>query len=203
MKIFSLGRKITGTDIKNYFEGKFLLWCEYHAPNSAKDPPSNYQDLLRKRGTDFEKAWMQKHYPYLQEVRVETTEEMMATLKKGEAALYHLQLVCFEKRLLGIPDLFIRKEGKSGLGDFHYEIIEVKSAKNIKRKHVMQACFYSYILGLVQGVFPSAFTLINCEGKALQYPYEECCGELLQALTEIEAIQEGKIIEPSLNTAYP
>ncbi len=192
---------ITGSAVKDYFDSKFLLWCMYHAPLSERDPKSEYADLLGVRGKEFEAQLIQRVYPGLKPVKIETTEEILAELKKGAEVIDNLPLVY--KDFVGIPDLLVREEGKSDLGSFHYVVKEIKSAKNIRKKHVMQAAFYTFILGKIQGLAPERFFLLNREGKEACYEFNKCREELLSALEDIREIIKGKNIEPAINTSYP
>ena len=58
--------------------------------------------------------------------------------------------------LLGIPDLMRRVDGPSELGDFHYEIGDVKSSGRMRGDQILQVVFYARILEAVQGRLPDS-----------------------------------------------
>jgi predicted RecB family nuclease len=62
---------------------------------------------------------------------------------------------------LGRPDLLVRTEGASGLGNWHYRPLDVKSAHELKPVHRIQLVFYSLLLKAIQGVMPETAGIIN------------------------------------------
>ena len=202
MKLTELYKhSITGSAIRDYFKSKFLLWCNHHAPLSEKDPESEYMKLLEARGRKFETYVIEKDYPGLKKIEVKDTEEILPLLREGEDAIDNITLAYHD--LLGIPDLLVKNKGKSKLGDFHYIVKEIKSAKTIKKYHVMQAIFYNFILGKLQGLTPENVFLINGEEKETAYDYKDYEPELLEALEDIKKIIKGKKIEPVIGAPYP
>lgn len=195
--------KITGTTVKDYFEGKFLLWCKYHAPEKEKDPESEYMNLLARIGSKHEETVIRKHFPGLKRLEVHTTDQVLNELKKREKAFTNLPIFSILEEFMGLPDLLVRKNGKSKLGNFYYIVKEIKSAKNLRKGHIMQAAFYNYVLGQLQGFTPEEFYLINREDEEFVYSYHQYEKELSDALEDIKEIINGKKILPSINTKYP
>jgi uncharacterized protein len=78
---------------------------------------------------------------------------------------------------------------------------EVKSAKHIKREHVLQTAFYNYVLGKVQGFTPETFYVINRDKKEFEFVYQKYHDELMAVLSEIRAIFSGKPVTPTAKAA--
>jgi uncharacterized protein len=181
--------KITGTTVKNYFEGKFLLWCNYHAPEKEQDPESEYMNLLANIGIKHEETIIKKHFPSLKRLKIYNTEQILKELKKGAKAFTNIPIFSILENYMGLPDLLVKKQGKSKLGDFHYIVKEIKSAKNLKKCHIMQTAFYNYVIGQLQGVTPKEFYLINKEDEEFAYDYSHYKHQLMEALEEIKRLQ--------------
>jgi len=195
--------KITGTTVKDYFEGKFLLWCKYHAPEKEQDPKSEYMDLLADIGKKHEGKVIKKHFPGLKRLEVYTTDQVLNELKKGGKAFTNLPVFSILEQFFGFPDLLVKKKGESKLGDFHYVVKEIKSAKNLRKGHIMQTAFYNYVLGQLQGYAPEEFYLINRDDEEFAFDYSHYKHQLMEALDEIKEIIVGKKILPAIGTGYP
>ncbi len=98
--------------------------------------------------------------------------------------------------LLGTPDLMRRIEGRSKLGGYHYEILDVKSSRELKNSQKMQVVFYAYLLEAVQGVFPEYSWIINGLGQYLKVNNRENLEIMLAKLKELQAIALGAKIPP-------
>ncbi len=61
----------------------------------------------------------------------------------------------------GKPDFLVKVDGKSSLGDFHYEPIDVKLSPEPKTKHITQVLTYCYLLEKNQGFLPARFHIVN------------------------------------------
>lgn len=83
----------------------------------------------------------------------------------------------------------------SRFGSYHYRVVEIKLARNLKREHRLQGAFYHHLLGRIQGHTPPTFSLVNADGDETLYAYDE--PELLAALDEIRAIRAGKRVDPA------
>src|SRR3989339_1779340 len=69
----------------------------------------------------------------------------------------------------GRPDLLKKVAGKSTLGDYYYQPIEIKSTKEIKTEQKYQLVFYGLVLKQVQGLFPNEASIINKEKQAVLF----------------------------------
>ena len=86
----------------------------------------------------------------------EATREAM---ERGVAYIYQGTLMHGD--WLGRPDLLVRTEGASAVGNWHYRPLDVKSAHELKPVHRSQLVFYSLLLKEVQGVMPETAGIIN------------------------------------------
>lgn len=129
----------------------------------AEESASNR--LLQEKGFKHEAAYLQKlkdegkhvveipKEPKLHQ-RVEMTRQ---ALQSGADVVY--QGVLFRDNWRGDADFLIRVDMPSTLGDFSYEVLDTKLARNGEPKHVVQLCVYTDLLADVQGVRPKQMHL--------------------------------------------
>lgn len=90
---------------------------------------------------------------------VNTIDATKEKLLKGYDYIYQSHLEY--KFWRGKPDFLVKVEGKSSLGDFHYEPIDVKLSPEPKTKHITQVLTYCYLLEKNQGFLPTKFHIVN------------------------------------------
>lgn|SRR3989338_1794932 len=198
---------ITGNIVFSYNVSPYIVYCEFFAPHNEKDKISEFQKLLFEQGKEHELNVYDKMFDGVRPIVYETEEEgflfALDEFFKGAKIISNSPLFYFAEGLKGRPDLLEKRKGGSVFGNHHYVVYEIKSAKNIKKKHVMQACFYNYVIGKIQGYIPEHFYLINREMKEYKYSYGEYKDELLKQITEIKEIINGKKISPIYNVEWP
>ena len=60
----------------------------------------------------------------------------------------------------GRADFLVRVDKPSLLGPFSYEVVETKLAKSARVRAILQLCFYSELLGDIQGVQPDSMHVV-------------------------------------------
>lgn len=93
---------------------------------------------------------------------VEATKEAMV----GGAALIY-QAPFFESGWQGRVDFLRRIPGESAFGDYAYEVLDTKLARQVKPHFVHQLCLYSHLLGVVQGVEPKYAHVVLGNGTSV------------------------------------
>lgn len=88
------------------------------------------------------------------------TEQTAAAMRAGHRILYQAPLALGP--WTGIADFLVRRdhaaaEPGSGLGDFHYEVVDTKLAQEARGSAVLQLCVYSEALGTLQQRVPDRF----------------------------------------------
>lgn len=197
---------ITASMVLKYCISPFLVWCDAFAPPEERDAESEYRHLLFKRGAKHEDAVLDTMFPGAVEVPLVSFEkgfrEVLEECKKGAGVLAQAPLFFLEEDLFGIPDVLERSDSHDSVfGDYHYVVKEIKSAKHIKREYVMQAAFYNYLLGRIQGFTPPKFYLINREEEVSAYQYEKVEEELRMVLDGVREVLEGKDVSPTAKAA--
>lgn len=95
------------------------------------------------------------------EAGVTATREAM---QDGAALIYQAPL--FDGRRRGIADFLRRIPGESTFGQYAYEVVDVKLARQVKPHFVHQLCLYSELLGEMQGVVPEHAHVILGDGES-------------------------------------
>jgi predicted RecB family nuclease len=117
-------------------------------------------DLLRKLGEEHEQRHLAKlRQDGLQIVEidhnvrwVEGAAETAKAMQVGADVIY--QAVFLDTNWGGRPDFLTKVSSPSALGDWAYEVVETKLARSTKAAALVQLCFYSDMLSLLQGVNP-------------------------------------------------
>jgi len=123
---------------------------KYHDPNA---------DVLRERGLEFEKAYLN----YLKENGFIITvpsdenaengyERTVSDMQKGVDFIYQARLEM--DAWGGTADFLKRVDQPSSLGNWSYEVIDTKLARETKAGAILQLCLYSQLIEHIQGVLP-------------------------------------------------
>lgn len=91
----------------------------------------------------------------------------------------------------GRPDLLMRQEGASRLGNWHYAPVEIKSAHELKPAHRLQLVFYSFLLERIQGVFPERAAMVNRDQEWHWFEPKASVADFEDVLAKLEAIRAG------------
>jgi len=163
-KKFSAGRH---PDQNDFHAGKMFLllqdpfgmWCNYHAPKEeAVEEPNLYENMRGKTDRTTRDVWIKEHCKNIVAVSgISDEERFKATLKAmAEGADGIIGAVLWDLRgkpgLCGSVNLLYRvNEGKSVFGDYHYKIIQLKRAGELKEHYIMQTAVMNSILCDIQG----------------------------------------------------
>ena len=210
--------RISGSDVSLFCKSPFSLFCKNFVDYSERDPPDFAQALLTDYGHSHEDKLMRERYPGRNRpkggarprpagrrrrgrgdpargdgARIRGFERTLQTMREGAESLLEPQLCFLSGGMHGSPDVLERRPGESDFGDYYYIIKEIKSARKIKRKHVMQAAFYNMMLGEIQGHFPDEFYLLNAAGEEVPFKYDEYRSDITDIINEIVRIKGGRM----------
>ncbi len=137
-----------------------VLDLQSFSEKMEKAEESANNKLLQKKGFEHEAAYLAKlrqegkriveipKEPKLPE-RVEMTRQ---ALQSGADVVY--QGVLFKYNWRGDADFLLKVDLPSALGDFSYEVLDTKLARNAEPKHIVQLSVYNDLLADLQGVRP-------------------------------------------------
>ncbi|OLS16532.1 MAG: hypothetical protein HeimC3_53740 [Candidatus Heimdallarchaeota archaeon LC_3] len=198
-------QKFTGTTIKDHVKSPMITYCDAFVPDEKKDPITIFSKYITNRGIQHEKNVIQDLFPNsLIKPDLDQKEGFLLAINKMSQGLESLAGFPFyyvPNQFFGYLDVIRINNSKSSIfGDFFYEIIEIKSANNIKTPHKLQGAFYNRIIGLIQDYIPEKFFIINGKSEESEYSYSEYSDKLDDIIEEISEIWKGTII-PEANFA--
>jgi predicted RecB family nuclease len=89
-----------------------------------------------------------------EEPPIKRFQDVLNEMANGQVAFANEILFYLPEGYACEVDLLERDDGHESLfGDFHYRVVEVKNALNVKEEHKMQATFCNHVLGKIQDTF--------------------------------------------------
>ena len=201
--------ELIATDVAMYLRSPFQLYCKYFGDPSERDPiPDQYLEKLAEIGKKHEVDINKELFPDTIPVSFDTPEEgfraVIESMKGGTLVFLGAPLYYKPDGMYGVIDQLVKVDGKSVFGNYHYIIKEIKSAKNIKTPHILQAAFYNYIIGKIQGNIPDTFYIINMDGVEMPFAFADYKEILFQAVQRVVEIRKGVMPSPTFGSCgYP
>lgn len=178
----------------------FGLWCNFHAPKEAAvEEPNLYEHLRGKTDKSNRDAWIYAHCPKVTVINGSSESEKfkrtLEAMARGEDGI--IGGVLWDLRrprgLYGSVNLLFKvNEGKSVFGEYHYKIVQLKRAGELKEHYSMQTALLNNILAEIQGYnHGSALFILKEREQNL-----DCVGILPRALEYVAQwhdIRENKL----------
>ena len=192
---------ITATDVERYVFSPISFWCQHHAPEDQRESANAYQQHIFEVGREHQTSVVSESYPGAIEKRFVNEDDGFAMtlelMSRGELYVKNMPLVSRPKGIEGRPDLLVKSDsGESDFGNYGYNVVEIKSARNIQLAHKLQGAMYNRLVGLVQGKEPSEFYIVNRDGDVLTVPMSEVSDELDRVLDRMRSIIDGEVVDP-------
>ncbi|EMP57032.1 hypothetical protein MSNKSG1_02374 [Marinobacter santoriniensis NKSG1] len=163
MKFTDENFQLTATDLVAHSACDHLMGLEKRVALGELSKPDHYDpllDILRERGQRHENAYLE----YLKESGfvvtsidgVEVDDQSVGRTLEAMKAGQHViaQAALRSDGWSGRADFLLRVEKPSALGDWSYEVIDTKLARETKGGTVLQLCLYADLLSRVQKVDP-------------------------------------------------
>ncbi|MBI4738829.1 TM0106 family RecB-like putative nuclease [Candidatus Woesearchaeota archaeon] len=198
---------IHARDVYTYTKSPFMVFCNHFAEAKERDPKNDYQELLFERGYLHEERIVKQKYPEFVEMvytdDIEGFKRVLSLMDDGTKAIHNAPLFFLPDGLVGKIDVLVRQSSRQSVfGPYHYTVKEIKLAKNIKEHHILQAAFYNFLLGKIQGMLPDKFSVINRDGDEFEFEYAQYHEKLQHALSEVREILNGKEVTPTYGEGY-
>jgi predicted RecB family nuclease len=84
--------------------------------------------------------------------------ETLQYMRAGYAFIYQAYLS--RDGFAGSADFLVKLEGKSSLGDYHYEAWDTKLSQTTRPYFLIQLCCYSWMLESIQGIIPNKAAIV-------------------------------------------
>lgn len=166
----------------------FGLWCSFHISKSlAVDEPNIYENLRGKTDKSNRDNWIYSHCGKVAVIsgcdESEKFKNTLTAMSRGDDGIIGAVLWDLREKngIYGSVNLLFKvNEGKSIFGDYHYKIVQLKRAGELKEHYVMQTAIMNKILCDIQGYnqTQALFILKNTQkdldcskniGRALEY----------------------------------
>jgi predicted RecB family nuclease len=170
----------TATDLANFVACQYLLTLKFDAAEGKIQKPY-FRDLgvelLRELGERHETGYLNQLSKKVGRIISMPTDgdwaEAVAATKEavraGAEVIY--QATFQDGNWRGRADFLLRVDKPSSLGPFSYEVVETKLAKSARVRAILQLCFYSELLGKIQGAQPESMHVVlggSIESEAFQ-----------------------------------
>jgi predicted RecB family nuclease len=157
--------QFSASDLVNFLGCRHLTELDRKVAIGILNPPdwvNPASALIQQKGIEHEKAYVS----HLKTVGLNVVELSGTSAKETQDTLYQgfdiITQAKFEKDgWVGIADILRKVQGKSGLGDWYYEVEDTKLARETKAGTVLQLCLYSELLGDLQGRIPENMYVVK------------------------------------------
>jgi len=172
------------SDLTLYVASPFASWMNRYVLDNPenvpdKDPEDEFMGVLQNKGYEHEDLLEAQFVEQgLTVLKVEGRDykeqhdKTISAMRDGVAVIVQARL---ELDLFGgFADFLVRVEGKSNLGDYHYEVWDTKLSRSVKTPHVIQLCCYAEMLQAAQGRLPTFVTVSLGSGENEVFRTHDC-----------------------------
>ena len=189
-------RNISASAVGRYVSSPFALYCDYFVPEHERDADSEPLAIQKSSGIAHEEEVIEGEIvpiPYeTWEEGFRLTIEMMAA---GEPTILQGLLISNPLGMIGKPDQLRKvRNSKSIFGNYRYRVVEVKLASNITDAHMLQAAFYNRLLGAIQCLTPTTFTIINGKSEELVEKSDSWESDLDTRVRDAREVVAGDVV---------
>ena len=170
MKLLDNEIQLSASDLANHLGCRHLTWLDLQSASGAIKAPKWHEprlEALIKRGLQHEAAYLEHLETQGRDVTrlprsdsVDTgAEDTLAAMGAGVDCI--VQATLTSGRWLGYADVLMRVETPSALGDWSYEVIDTKLARETRAGTILQLSLYSHVVGELQGHIPEQMYVVS------------------------------------------
>lgn len=164
MKITNNQYSFVASDVSTYLSCKHATQLHKQYELEQKPVPHFHDpvlDVLIQRGAEHEKAYVQ----FLKGKNLSTTDSRRKSFEETVKAMSEGVHVIVQGRLehnewSGYPDILLRVDGKSKFGNWQYKVQDTKLSIHTRPSAIVQLCFYSELLAIIQQQEPATFSVV-------------------------------------------
>ncbi len=176
------GQVVLGaSDIVNFLECQHLTTLDLRQLSDPQPLPAADEQLqlLARKGQQWEAQYLEgmraKHADVVEiDASVATSAAAAATLeamRSGVSLIYQATLLT--PGYMGRADFLRRVAGHSRFGNYAYEVIDTKLAKSAKAGHVLQLCFYSWLVAEMIDAAPAYMYVVLGDGTEQAFRFDD------------------------------
>ena len=169
-----------------------------------RDDPSDGDQLLFAKGIEHETAYLQHLKQAGKSIaEIPAKAAMPERVRMTLDAMHHGADVIYQGALLvekwgGFADFLERTDRPSQLGNFSYEAVDTKLAREPKVKHVVQLGVYSHLLGTHQGLEPRYLHVVLGDKSRATFAVDHSAAYVRHAMARLELF----VLDPPTDS-YP
>jgi len=196
--------KLSATDLSAHLGCHHLTQLSLRSTQGGPKRPY-YNDptlkVLREKGIEHEARYLQ----HLKSEGLSVTElpehtatpdETLAAMRDGVDVVF--QAALDDGRWWGRADFLLKTDGASDLGDYHYEVLDTKLARETRAGTVLQLCLYADLVGEMQGRRPDRVMVVspgkNFEPEVFRVDHYYAYYQLVKRRLR-EAVEDGAAVE--------
>lgn len=202
--------QLSATDLVGHLNCGHLTALDLQVATGALKKPENYDpllEILRERGQRHEDAYIQHlrdaghQLTKIEGVDVtdSTVDATLEAMRNGSEII--IQAALRHGRWSGRADVLRKVETPSDLGDFSYEIIDTKLARETKGGTVLQLCLYADLLDNAQGCAPEKVFVVAPWSD--YQPQEFRFADYAAYFRRVKAAAENALQLPDDQVEYP
>ena len=171
----------SASDIVNFLECEHISTLDRLNMESPLPETPDGEDLLllQRRGSIHEDTYLEKLRSKgltvvdLSQFEGSVQEQSEATIKAMKTGADIIFQSTFQVgSLFGHPDFLRKVPTPSRLGNFSYEVIDTKLARIPKAHFVVQLCFYSDMLTVIQGLQPKMMSIVLGDQSEVNFRFD-------------------------------
>jgi predicted RecB family nuclease len=170
------------SDLNHFLECEHLITLERGRDDSRPRVPDPHTELLAQKGLEHERAWFERFRAdgrTIVSVDPEGNDrawqaraaKTLAAMQSSADVIY--QGVFHDDVWHGVSDFLVRVDAPSRLGAWSYEAWDTKLARHSKPYFILQLCFYTEQLGILQGIEPRDMHVVLGTGHRESFAYRE------------------------------
>src|SRR6476620_5652870 len=197
MRMSGCAIELSASDLAGFLSCVHLTALDLAVAHGTRNKPAWVDPVLivlRERGLDHERG-------YVDQLRAQglsitglggivgedAVRRSVEAIRTGTDVI--LQPSLRNGRWFGRPDVLRRNDKASGLGDWSYEVVDTKLAKETRGGTILQLGLYSELLGDVQGRTPECFYVVTPDPVTPVHTYrvEDFAAYFRQIRSRLEA----------------
>jgi predicted RecB family nuclease len=155
--------QLSASDLVGHLNCRHLTELSKEVVSSSLRPPKfrdPFLELLQERGAIFERSYIQHlssagyEIVHIEGVGITASQAQRTRAAMNSGAQVIVQAALSQDLWSGRIDILRRIDTPSDLGDWSYEIVDTKLARETKGGTVLQLCLYADLLAAAQGMRP-------------------------------------------------
>ena len=207
MKIIEGTPQFSASDLVGYLSCNHSSMLDIQVANGSLKKPSYYDpllEILRERGQLHETAFIEhlkaqgKDVVLIEGVDIndKAVEDTLNSMKSGAEII--VQAALRDGQWVGRADILRKIDTPSALGNWSYEVIDTKLARETKGGSILQLCLYADLLDKIQGIAPEFIYIVSpwsdYEPQAFRYAdfaayYRQAKSSAFSTLTADELLE--------------